>query len=62
MEQMKNEKVVEFDKYTDKDVLVDRSNIENSDFHYGTDNSFDKNVKTSTVFGKGEIKIIIKLI
>ena len=55
MEQMKNEKVVEFDKYTDKDVLVDRSNIENSDFHYGTDNSFDKNVKTSTVFGKGEI-------
>ena len=55
MEQMKNEQVVEFDKYTDKDVLVDRSNIENSDFHYGTDNSFEKNVKASAVFGKGEI-------
>ena len=53
MEQMKKSEEVEFDKYTGKDVLVDKSNLENSEIHYGTDNSVNKSMKASAVFGKG---------
>ena len=48
----KNEEVeVEFDKYTNKDILVDNSNLDNTGFHYCTDDSMDKSLKQSAAFG-----------
>ena len=46
----------EYDKYSNKDYLVDNSNLDNTGFHYYTDDSLDKSLKQSAVFGKGEFK------
>ena len=57
MEQLKNDVQVDFDRYTSKDVLVDKSNLDNNtEYHYGTDISFDKSLKASAVFGKGDLE------
>ena len=45
------------DRYTNKDVLVDKSNLENnSDYHYASDNSFNKSLKALAIFGKSELE------
>ena len=55
--QMGNDEEVEYDRYTNKDILVDNSNLNNTGFHYCTDESLDnKSLKESAVFGKGEFK------
>ena len=55
IEQMKKNEEIEFDKYTNNDIIVDNSNLDNTGFHYGTDDSFEKSLKKSAVFGKGEL-------
>ena len=55
IEQMRKNEIVEFDKYTNKDIIVDNSNLDNTGFHYGTDDSYEKSLKESAVFGKGDI-------
>ena len=60
MEQMRKNEEVEFDKYTNKDILVDNSNLDNTGFHYGTDDSFEKSPKESAVFGKTKSKKMIR--
>ena len=49
--QMGKNEEVEFDKYTNKDILVDNSNLDNTGFHYCTDDSMDKSLKQSAAFG-----------
>ena len=57
IEQMKREEEeVEFDKYSNKDILVDNSNLENTRFHYNSVNSRNNNsMKKSAAFGKKEL-------
>ena len=52
IEQMKKEEYPELDRYTSKDIIVDNSNLDNTGFHYGTDDSFEKSLKSSAFFGK----------
>ena len=50
--QMGKNEELESEKYTNKDILVDNSNLDNTGFHYCTDDSMEKSFKQSAVFGK----------
>ena len=53
IEQMKrDEEEVEVDKYTNKDILVDNSNLDNTGFHYNSVDSRNNSLKQSAAFGK----------
>ena len=53
IEQMKrDEEEVEIDKYSNKDILVDNSNLDNTGFHYNSVDSRNNTLKQSAAFGK----------
>ena len=57
IEQMKrDEEEVEVDKYTNKDILVDNSNLDNTGFHYNSFDSRNNSLKQSAAFGKPLLK------
>jgi hypothetical protein len=57
IEQMKrNEEEEELDKYSNKDILVDNSNLDNTGFHYNSVNSRNNSLKQSAAFGKPLLK------
>ena len=57
IEQMKrDEEEIELDKYTNKDILVDNSNLDNTGFHYNSVDSRNNSMKQSAAFGKPLLK------
>ena len=57
IEQMKrDEEEIELDKYTNKDILVDNSNLDNTGFHYNSVDSRNNSLKQSAAFGKPLLK------
>ena len=57
IEQMKrDEEEIELDKFTNKDILVDNSNLDNTGFHYNSVDSRNNTLKQSAAFGKPLLK------
>ena len=59
IEQLKNEEEVEYDKFTNKDILIDSSNLDNIDLNYLSQNSNtvdEKILKKSATFAKIELR------